>query len=279
METPGNHTDAVDVISLAQETEGVEHVYALFSGGHDSLTATAIASEHPLFRGVVHLNTGIGIEETRTFVRDTCEDRGWPLHELHAGLTRYEELVLNRGGFPYGTSSHNSMLFYLKQQPLNRWFKTTSGRIGFVTGIRRDESIRRMGAGISTPIRRRKDKEPRKVWISPILDWSRTDCSRYMASRGLKRNLVVDLLHRSGECLCGALARPGEIHEIARWFPEVASRINRLEHECERRGIVACTWASRTARTVNDQQGQLFSKAELAPLCTSCESLLKESHE
>lgn len=249
----------------------VDHLYALFSGGHDSLTAASLASKHELFRGVVHLNTGIGIEETREFVRDVCRSQGWPLFEQYAGLTRYEDLVLERGGFPYGAQSHNSMLFYLKQQPLRRWFATTKGRIGLVTGIRKQESVRRMGVGISVPVRWR-DKEPRNVWISPILEWSKIDCGRYMEVEKLSRNRVVDLLHRSGECLCGALARAGEIHELARWFPDVAQRINRLEKECERRGIMSSVWASREARNLSEGQEQLFSKADLAPLCVSCES-------
>lgn len=245
-----------------------EHVYALFSGGHDSLCSTALASRHPLFRGVVHINTGIGIEQTRAYVRNVCAWQGWPLHEVRAPEGKYEQMVLDRGGFPYGEQSHNSMLFYLKQQPLSRWLRTVPGKIGLVTGIRRQESVRRMGAGISVPVR----ADGRKRWLSPILDWSKVDCNRFMESDGLPRNSVVDLLHRSGECLCGALARSEEIHEIARWFPDTARRINDLERECERRGIVACVWAGRDARKLHPDQQQMFSKADLAPLCTSCEA-------
>lgn len=243
-------------------------IYALFSGGHDSLCSTALAADMEGFAGAVHINTGIGIEETREFVRDTCHTQGWPLHELHAPQGKYEQMVLERGGFPYGTASHNSMLFYLKQQPLNRWIKTIEGKIGLVTGIRKAESVRRMGAGISVPVR----EDGRKTWLSPILDWTKIDCNRFMADRGLPRNPVVDLLHRSGECLCGALARSEEIHEIARWFPDTARRINDLEHECEKRGIVACVWAGQDARHLDPGQMQMFSKADLAPLCTSCEA-------
>ncbi len=245
----------------------VTSIYALFSGGHDSLTSTALAAKHPLFRGVVHLNTGIGIPETREFVQDTCHDQGWKLIEVKTER-KYEDLVLFRGGFPHGNASHNSMLFYLKQQPLNRWFKTTTGKVGLVTGIRKQESVRRMGAGISVPVR----PDGRKVWLSPILDWSKVDCGRFMAEEGLPRNPVVDLIHRSGECLCGALARPEEIHELARWFPDTARRLNELEHECEARGIAACVWAGRHGLQVAPEQEALFSKAALAPLCTSCEA-------
>ncbi len=34
---------------------------------------------------------------------------------------------------------------------------------------------------------------------------------------GLKRSPVVDLLHRSGECNCGAYAEPGELAEMKVW--------------------------------------------------------------
>lgn len=248
----------------------VDAVYGLFSGGHDSLCSTHLASLDPRFAGVLHMNTGIGIEETREFVRAVCADQGWPLHETRPAEGKYEQMVLERGGFPKGQQSHNSMLFYLKQQPMQRWLKAnTSGRIGLVTGIRKHESIRRMGAGISVPVR----EQGRKVWISPILDWTKIDCNHYMAEQGLPRNPVVDLIHRSGECLCGAMARSEEIHDIARWFPDTALRINDLEHECERRGIVACVWAGREAEFLDAGQQMLFSKAALAPLCTSCEAM------
>ena len=254
------------IIGLPRTDAG--SVYAMFSGGHDSLCATHLAAQHPLFRGVVHINTGIGIGETREFVRDTCQQHGWPLHEVTAPEGKYEEMVLGRGGFPYGTASHNSMLFYLKQQPLSRWLRTVPGTVGLVTGIRKQESVRRMGAGISVPIR----ADGRKRWISPILEWTKIDCNQHIDQHGLARNPVVDLLHRSGECLCGALARPEEIHEIARWYPDTAARIQKLERECEARGIVACVWAGRDARKLHPDQLGLFPKSGLAPLCTSCEA-------
>ncbi len=257
---------ALETIEQAVVEQDLAAVYALFSGGHDSLTSTLLAAKHPSFRGVVHINTGIGIEETRVFVRETCATNDWPLHEVKAPEGKYEELVLTRGGFPGGVQSHNSMLFYLKQQPLAKWFKTIKGRTGFVTGIRKNESVRRMGAGISVPIRR----DGRKVWISPILEWTKVDCGRLIDAEGLQRNRVVDLLHRSGECLCGALAREREIHEIAAWFPETATRINALERECEERGIVACVWAGRNAEKLSAGQTSLFFKSDFAPLCTSC---------
>lgn len=256
-------------INEAVDEHRPAHVFGLFSGGHDSLTSTALAASHPLFSGAVHINTGIGIEQTREFVRDTCRQQGWPLHEIRTEHA-YEELVLKWGGFPHGVQGHNSMLYYLKQQPLHRWLRGISAaRIGLVSGIRKQESLRRARSSIAKPVHRKG----RQVWISPILDWSKMDCNRFMETRRLTRNTVVDLLHRSGECLCGALARPDEIHDIARWFPDTARRINDLEHECEARGFVASVWAGKDAGRIPDGQQQMFSKADLAPLCTSCEAI------
>jgi 3'-phosphoadenosine 5'-phosphosulfate sulfotransferase (PAPS reductase)/FAD synthetase len=240
-------------------------VFGLFSGGHDSLTSTAIAAQHADFTAAVHINTGIGIEETREFVRETCKEQGWPLIELHSEH-QYEDLVLTRGGFPSGPKSHSSMYWFLKQKPLDALIRQTKRRRGdnvvLVTGIRVQESVRRMGAGISVPIRR---DDHCRVWVNPILDWSAADCLDFMEREGLRRNPVVDLLHRSGECLCGALAREEEIHEIDLWFPEAGRRIHALEERARACGLKNTRWASRKAWGAAEQM--------TLEMCSSCTAL------
>ena len=95
-------TKALALIEQACENYKPSHVFAMFSGGHDSLVATLIASKHPRFSGAVHINTGIGIEQTRKFVRQTCDKRGWPLIEIRAKEDcgqDYERIVMDNG-FP-----------------------------------------------------------------------------------------------------------------------------------------------------------------------------------
>ena len=46
-------------ISSAILEHNAQGIFALFSGGHDSLCSTHIASRHPDFTGVIHCNTGI----------------------------------------------------------------------------------------------------------------------------------------------------------------------------------------------------------------------------
>ncbi len=97
--------DTLDRISRAGKS--VAGVCVLFSGGNDS---TALAH---LFRSrathAVHANTTIGLEPTRDFVRNTCEEWGLPLIEKTPPreTDHYKALVLDRG-FP-GPAHHYKM--------------------------------------------------------------------------------------------------------------------------------------------------------------------------
>jgi 3'-phosphoadenosine 5'-phosphosulfate sulfotransferase (PAPS reductase)/FAD synthetase len=264
MSTATRIGEAGRIITAAVEKHEPSHVFALFSGGHDSLTSTALAALHHSFTAVVHINTGVGIEETREFVRETCKSRNWPLIEMHPDAKTYRDLVAEKG-MPGGPKAHNTTYYWLKQRQVRRLVrehKTSPGdRIGLVTGIRASESERRMQGALAVPIRR----EGAQLWISPILDWSAVECGRLIASLGLKRNRVVDLLHRSGECLCGALAHRSEIAEIERWFPHEAMDLHAYEQIARDNGHLEDVWAGRL--TVNRQQMRMD-----LPLCVGCES-------
>jgi hypothetical protein len=87
-----------------------------------------------------------------------------------------------------------------------------------------------------------------------------------MQREGLRRNKVVDLLHRSGECLCGALAHRSEFKDIQGWFPLTAQEIHTYERLAEDNGHLENLWAGRL--TVNRQQMRFDH-----PLCSSCEAV------
>lgn len=90
--------ESFHLLNLAGERYRPSRLFALLSGGYDSLCCTHVAARHPLFSGVLHINTGIGIEQTRHFVRDTCKTYNWPLVEYRSPI-RYEEIIF-AGGFP-----------------------------------------------------------------------------------------------------------------------------------------------------------------------------------
>lgn len=256
--------------SLTTEDEGLalidaavaEHrpsaVYALFSGGHDSMCSTLVASKHPAFSGVIHVNTGIGIRQTREYVRDTCELRGWTLHELHPPDLTYEAMV-ERYGFP-GPGSHLYAYSWLKERALRKFVTehkvNRRDRIGLVTGVRWQESERRMGT--VKPIQR----DGAQLWIAPIAGWAATDKLAYMRDNNAAPNPVVLNLHMSGECLCGSFARPGELDFLAAWYPAAAEEIRAIERQMARRGLPS-KWGERPPGAVPEGQAMF-------PLCMSC---------
>lgn len=205
-----------------------KHV-CLFSGGHDSLVATHHCMEEGLTEKVLHIDTGIGIPETQEFVRQVCEDQGWDL-EIISSEADYEEIVKEHG-FP-GGGAHGLMYIRLKDRALQAYSTRTDGKPHFYTGIRKDESDRRMRTTSDSKVEEAKQY----VWHSPILYWSEEDCREYMEEHDLPRSPVKQTYHHSGECLCGAFAnRQEELLILEAHYPETADRIKRLEEEVRER--------------------------------------------
>jgi 3'-phosphoadenosine 5'-phosphosulfate sulfotransferase (PAPS reductase)/FAD synthetase len=222
--------DAHVIIDDALARFHTDQMYAAFSGGHDSLTAAHVASQHPAFKGIIHLDTTIGIPETRQFVNETCDRHGWPLHVgKPAKYHGYVQMVL-RYGFP-GPSQHSIYYNSLKNRPLSTLVAKLRQRPGqnivLATGMRRQESSRRMR--VTETIRAEKNL----IWTSHIFNWTALDVAAYIQDQNLPRNPVKDTLHISGECLCGCFADTGERQDIATWFPHVNAEILKIERLLE----------------------------------------------
>lgn len=270
---PGNVAEAEAILDRAYIEHQPVAIFLLFSGGHDSLTATHVgakwASDRRIPFTVAHINTGVGIEQTRQFVRQTCMTQGWNLRELHADRTEQTyEYIVRKYGFP-GPAGHPYMYRRLKERKVERLVREAkvghprSSRVFLITGMRREESQRRK---MHVDFSRRRGAQ---VWMAPLEHWSKGDCNRYLEAHDLPRNEVVDLLHMSGECLCGAYARPDEMVDLEHWFPETAAYLHDLEREVETLGIASCMWGhpARYAAAVHPAQGHLFSA-----LCVGCEA-------
>lgn len=243
-------------------------VCILYSGGNDSTTLAHIFKSRADY--AIHANTTIGIEQTRQFVRDTCAGWGLPLLEFvpPAGST-YRELVLDQG-FP-GPGMHYKMYQRLKERCLHaaRRQLVSNGRkqrVVFLAGRRRTESARRANVP-------EMSREGSIVWCSPLVNWTKTDMNTYREMMGdVPRNEVSDLIHMSGECLCGAFAKLGELEEIGMWFPEVAEEIRELEREVTATGKFSekkCQWGWGAGTRITEDM-------KSGPLCTSCEFRMQE---
>lgn len=237
--------------------------YAMFSGGHDSLTSTHIAMERFDADAVVHLNTGIGVPETREFVRDVVEDFGWDYIEREPPEKSYREFV-KENGFP-GPAAHIYAYSWLKERALREIVRDTKrhhfDRVILTTGARAEESQRRMGNVEAV------NREGSYVWASPIHRYTASDVRAYLDRHDLPRNPVVEKLHMSGECLCGAFAQPGEFELLATFYPDVADHIRRIEEEVQAEGIELDEWGWGAY----ESKDEITEAAEESgQLCRSC---------
>jgi 3'-phosphoadenosine 5'-phosphosulfate sulfotransferase (PAPS reductase)/FAD synthetase len=110
-----------------------------------------------------------------------------------------------------------------------------------ITGCRLSESTRRMGHVV--PIQR----DGVRYWVAPLIHWDETTKINYQLDNVIPRNPVTAKLGISGECLCGAYAKPGEREKIAHYYPEAESEIQ----ACEAAAASNCqheVWGTRPPR-------------------------------
>lgn len=269
------------VLAAVAEHGPIEASFLLVSGGNDSMVLWDVCERFA--DKVVHVNTGIGVPQTNEFVRRIADERGSEFIEEHPPIP-YDELVLGRWqGFP-GPAGHRFAYQRLKERCIEqvlRDHRTKRGqRFLLLTGVRAAESARRMG--YASPVDRRKGQ----VWANPLMRWSNELMAEYRRTRDLPVNEVTANLHMSGECLCGAFAKPGELDHLAFWYPEVAERIRDLERRAEAAGLAACRWGVRppkkgqthaTGKPNSTAAAEFVAAADAAlagdmagPLCSSC---------
>ena len=254
---------AIDTF-ITKPQRSIAGIVGLFSGGNDSTTLCHVML--PRITHLAHANTTIGIEQTRQFVRDTATSWGKPLLEYTSGkdTETYRALVLQHG-FP-GPGHHYKMYQRLKERALRRVRKQLleghprGTRVVYLAGRRRTESNRRAAIPAA-------ERESTVVWVSPMVNWTKLDLNTYRLMNGdVPVNPVTDMIHMSGECLCGSFAHKGELDEIAAFFPDVAAEIRALEQELQDRTDIPeerKTWGWATNFTGDVQSG---------PLCSSCDA-------
>lgn len=263
--------NALAILDLGFDA-GAECMLPLFSGGHDSLSACHIASQHPRFmQSVHHIDTTIGAKKTRAFVEEVCRDFRWSLRVWKSNFS-YEKFI-RRLGFP-GPGAHQWVYNKLKDRCVATMTKGGGKRM-LVTGCRQQESTRRMGhvepvkvgeTSKKTGITRKKNR----VWVAPCFDWSVQEQRAYMHEFDLPRNPIKEAMGMSGECFCGAFASPGELERIRFYAPDVADEIDRLS-AIAKESETPCVWGVRA----DGRKGLIV--AQTGPLCTSCDIKAKFS--
>lgn len=272
-----------------------ERVFTLFSGGGDSSILAHLLRDRT--DGMVHVRTGISVPATWAYVQAVAAEWELPLHAAQPD-DAYEDLVMGRvvtktdrgstpkgeplwSGFP-GPAGHYLMYQRLKERALER-FRTSvvgprgrSGQIAFLGGMRWAESDRRFRNA------EEYDHWGSVVWCSPIVWWTDGHMAeyreRYLCNEAhehaphrlcrpgvLPRSEVTEHLHMSGDCLCGAFAKPGELDQVSFFYPEVAQQIRDLQEQAKAAGISRCVWGA--GRRPGDKAQ---SVAAPGPLCSKC---------
>jgi 3'-phosphoadenosine 5'-phosphosulfate sulfotransferase (PAPS reductase)/FAD synthetase len=228
-------------------TRQLAGIVTMFSGGKDSQVLAHIMRERTDYYG--HANTGIGIEDTRRYVRAVSKLWGVPLIERSPRPGRtYEEYVLTQG-FP-GPGRHGHIFnrikgdcfAQIKDAVVEYPFRQ---RVLFVAGRRFTESARREARKIPVWERNRSI-----AWVSPLRGWTAADLAAYRRRfPDIPRNHIADEIDMSGECLCGAFAQPGELERL-RAYPPAADVVRQIDDLAERAAAAGvdrgkCSWGRR----------------------------------
>jgi 3'-phosphoadenosine 5'-phosphosulfate sulfotransferase (PAPS reductase)/FAD synthetase len=263
-----------------------DKVFTLFSGGGDSSILAHLMRKR--VGGLVHVDTGIAVPATRGYVEAVAAEWNMALRIAQPD-DRYDDLVLGKvkaktkdravwEGFP-GPAGHYMMYVRLKERALDALRRDLVGRRGrtgqivFLGGMRWGESDRRFRNAEEL------DRAGAIIWCSPIVYWTDSHVAEYR-SRYLCNDLhqhadhrlcrpdslpmseVTENLHMSGDCLCGAFAKPGELDEVSFFYPEVGERLRALQEQAEAAGIKRCVWGAGRERAEKVR--------EPGRLCSSC---------
>lgn len=262
--------DAHRILNQAFNDHDISHAFILTSGGNDSVVPLHLFKDDPRITGAVHIDTGIRVPETEDHVKATCELFGLPLKIYRAMENTkadgtpdpkcYEDIV-KKYGFP-GPSQHLIMYTNLKERQVERLMREHrdgNRRVALITGVRKSESRRRMGN--VEEIQRRG----RQLWVAPITNWDDMAMDIYRTHHNLPISPVSKNLGMSGECLCGAYAKPGELDRLREFYPKTAAYIESIEESSN------CPWGWEGKPTkAQAKMMRDMSDPGNMPLCTSC---------
>jgi 3'-phosphoadenosine 5'-phosphosulfate sulfotransferase (PAPS reductase)/FAD synthetase len=203
-----------------------------------------------------------------------------PLRIMHAG-DAYRRMVLGGDvlqdgtvrtglGFP-GPAMHGRAYIMLKERQIatllreSKTGQSRRARVVFLSGVRRAESQRR---ATREPISRARRSSA--VFANPLLNWSSSDMAVYRQAHRIPESDAAALLHRSGECNCGAFASAE--HERAMLkalYPDFFASIEALEAEAEAAGLRWCRWGGYDRAGNRATQA---AKPTSGPLCEACDA-------
>jgi len=139
-----------------------------------------------------------------------------------------------------------------------------------INGARAQESTKRKQTIGSMPIR----ADGPNIWVNIINDWFTIERNEFLED--YERNPIYDILHRSGECLCGCTQYPYQEtrKEASYWFPAWGKWLDNLEQRACERGF-CWKWGEDLPPDVKAKKKRKKAvdngQSSFMPMCHSCE--------
>lgn len=239
-------TDALQVLDEAADEHDPRHVFALYSGGHESLVASSLAMKWGA-DGIVHLNTGCGagdhenparvierVTKTRLPAHEKTELIDYATHELPlvepARLpntrTVVRETCTQQGWnlLEYRAEDHSERLY--EDMVLEHGFPGPAQhtitfsllkqrplrqvirdhKTGRLDRVMLVSGVREHESTRRMGVAQEQYRNGAQLFVNPCLPWLGSDTNAYLREHELPRSPVKDYLEMSGECLCGSFA-------------------------------------------------------------------------
>lgn len=182
---------------------------------------------------------------------------------------------LDLGQFPHGFptgATHGRTQNRLKQRQIEAFVRDLktghprTARVLFLTGIRRAESKQREKYAAIT-------REGGAAYANPLIDWKDHDMRRYRAAHAIPESDAAAIMHRSGECNCGAHANARDEAALLRsvyrdWWDAVIAPI---EAKAERLGV---RWCRYGGYDLDGNRATEKDDGESLGLCQDCPTRL-----
>jgi phosphoadenylyl-sulfate reductase (thioredoxin) len=168
---------------------------------------------------VVTLDTGRLFPETYAIWEETEQVYGRRIRALYPGGGAVERLIAAQGinGFYRSKDARMACCDVRKVEPLGR---ALAGAMGWITGLRADQSSARGSLGVVAA-----DRERNLLKFNPLIDWTRPAAQDFVTAHRVPVNPLHDKGFLSIGCApCTRAVRPGESERAGRWWWEDESK-------------------------------------------------------
>jgi phosphoadenosine phosphosulfate reductase len=242
-----------------------ENVYAMFSGGRDSLV-TLHLSLRALKNKVeaLFIDTGISTPGLKEYVESIAKEFNVKLN-IVSPKYNYFELVLKKG-FP--TITRRWCKEYLKLKPLKDWINERDPeKILLITGVRADESW--MKARTKKLL---KHKFLKTTTYAPILYWTEEEVKEYIKFYKLRECPLYETYGKAYDCWCSVFKSPADFATLALNNPEFFKKFVKLESKLRSKGSGLYYSGKKIYFkdiAINPENYLNYPKLYKCPLCTT----------